>query len=642
MVARRSQKYPKACFRKKLRRSDLSIVATEQAIRSSVGATSESTGRSYGATEGFNNADTIDRSSLTGLLKHALSINSLLIRVLLLVLLVCEPPSSVEAQENSASDFPVTFVDITERAGLNAPITYGGVAQKKYIIETNGCGVAFIDYDNDGWMDILLLNGTRLEGFPKGKEPTNRLYRNNRNGSFSDVTEKAGLLRTGWASAVCAGDYDNDGYDDLFITYWGQNVLYRNNGNGTFADVTQKAKLKTTGTRWGSGCVFIDYDRDGNLDLFVSNYLKFDLATAPEPGKGANCMWKGIPVNCGPKGLPTDSNLLYHNNGDGTFTDVSESSGVSRVRERYAMTAVTTDFNDDGWPDIYVACDSTASILYRNNRDGTFTDVALETGSAYNEDGQAQAGMGVAVGDYNGDGFQDIFKTHFADDLPALYKNTGRGFFEDASRAAGFDHTRYVQWGTGLVDFDNDSWLDIMTATGNVYPEVEKLFKDYPHRSPRLVYRNLGNGRFKDVTGQCGPGVLVPHSSRGCAFGDFDNDGDIDVLVMNMNEPPQLLRNDYKGANNWLKLKLVGMKSNRSAIGARVRVKAGARLQVQEITSQSSYYSHNDMRLNFGMSESKKADQVEIRWPSGQTETIKDLPVNQIITIKEGSGIIKQ
>ncbi|HEX8772837.1 MAG TPA: CRTAC1 family protein [Pyrinomonadaceae bacterium] len=544
-------------------------------------------------------------------------------------------------EKNAANDFPVTFVDIAARAGLTEPIIYGGVEQKRYIIETNGCGVAFFDYDADGWMDVLLLTGTRLEGFPRGKEPTNRLYRNNRNGTFTDVTHKAGLRREGWASSVCIGDYDNDGFDDLFITYWGQNLLYRNNGDATFTDVTRKAGLAGTGTRWGSGCTFIDYDRDGRLDLFVANYLKFELASAPEPGKGANCTWKGVPVNCGPKGLPTDVNLLYHNNGDGTFTDVSEASGVARVRGRYSMTATTTDFNDDGWPDIYVACDTTASTLYRNNRDGTFTDVALEAGCAYNEDGNAQAGMGVAVGDYNRDSLMDIFKTHFSDDLPALYRNSGRGFFEDTSRAAGFEHTRYVEWGTGFADFDNDGWPDIMIATGNVYPEVEKVFKEYPHRSPRLVYQNLGNGRFKDVSAQAGTGILSPKSSRGCAFGDFDNDGDTDILVMNMNEPPSLLRNEYndasrRGPNNWIGLKLVGTKSNRSAIGARVTVTIGQRLQTQEVTSQSSYYSHNDQRLHFGMGTTRKADRIEIRWPSGQTEAIKDVTVNQVVRIKEG------
>ena len=341
--------------------------------------------------------------------------------------------------------------------------------------------------------------------------------------------------------------------------------------------------------------------------------------------------------------MPADTNLMYHNNGDGTFTDVSQTSGISKVQNRYAMTAIVTDYDNDGWPDIYVACDSTASILYRNNGDGTFKDMALETGSAYSEDGQPQAGMGVAVGDYDGDGFSDIFKTHFADDLPALYKNTGRGFFEDASRAAGFEHTRYIQWGTGLVDLNNDGWIDVFTVTGNVYPEVEKVFKEYPHRSPRLIYGNLGNGRFKEVTAACGPGAQEMHSSRGCAFGDYDNDGDIDVLIMNMNEPPSLLRNDYngsrRGANNWLTLKLLGTKSNRSAIGAKVRLKAGAHLQTQEVTSQSSYYSYNDPRLHFGLGANTRVEQIEIRWPNGQTEIIKDIAANQIVTIKEGSGV---
>ena len=551
---------------------------------------------------------------------------------------------AVEKGSNGPGGFPVSFTDVAERAGLSAPTIYGGIEQKRYIIETNGSGVAFFDYDNDGWIDVLILSGTRLEGFPKGKEPTNRLYRNNHNGTFKDVTDKAGLRHSGWASSVCVGDYDNDGYEDLFITYWGQNVLYHNNGNRTFTDVTQKAGLSTTGVRWGSGCTFIDYDRDGKLDLFVANYLKFDLAAAPEPGKGANCTWKGVPVNCGPKGLPTDTNLLYHNNGNGTFADVSDVSGIAKVQRRYSMTATTTDFNSDGWPDIYVACDSTASTLYRNNRDGTFTDVAIEAGCAYNEDGQAQAGMGLATGDYNGDGLIDIFKTHFSDDLPALYKNGGHDYFEDASRAAGFDHTRNVEWGTGFVDFDNDGWPDIMIVTGSVYPEVEKIFKEYPHRGPRLVYQNLGNGQFKEVTTQMGSGILTPKSGRGCAFGDFDNDGDIDVLVMNMNEPPLLLRNEYINAqsretNNWLTVKLIGTKSNRSAIGARMLLKAGSHLQAQEVTSQSSYYSHNDSRLHFGLGQNQKADLIEIRWPSGQTETLKSITANQILTIKEGSGM---
>lgn len=565
---------------------------------------------------------------------------------LLSSLLILFVSLSVLVVPGKADNAPFQFIDVAQKAGLTEPTIYGGIDKKKYIIETNGCGVAFIDYDNDGWIDIFMLNGSRLEGFPAGKAPTSKLYHNNRDGTFTDVTAKSGLARIGYASAVCVGDYDNDGFDDLFTTYWGQNVLFHNNGNGTFTDVTKKAGVATMGTRWGSGCVFVDYDRDGKLDLFVANYLIFDPAKVPEPGKGPNCNWKGIPVNCGPKGLPTDTNLLYHNNGDGTFTDVSDQSGVSKVTNRYPMTAVVTDYNNDGWPDIYVACDSTASILYRNNKDGTFTDVALETGSAYNEDGQPQAGMGVTTGDFNHDGLPDILKTHFADDLPILYQNTGRGFFEDASRAAGFDHTPYVQWGTGFFDFDNDGWCDLLTVTGNVYPEVEKFFKDYPHKSTRLLYKNMGGGRFKDVSAESGSGITTPHSSRGCAFGDFDNDGDMDVLIMNMNEPPSLLRNEYntatkKGENNWLKIKLVGTKSNASAVGAQVRVKFGSSVQLQEVTSQASYYSANDPRLHFGLGLLSKADQVEVRWPNGQTEIIKDVACNQMIVIKEGQGILK-
>ena len=554
--------------------------------------------------------------------------------------------STHRTQRYTENEFPVSFTNVASMVGLSEPTIYGEVDKKRYIIETNGCGVAFVDYDNDGLLDLFMLSGTRLTGIPVGREPTNRLYRNRGNGTFADVTDKAGLRRNGWGSSVCVGDYNNDNYEDLFITYWGKNVLYKNNGNGSFSDVTQKAGLLADTTRWGSGCTFIDYDRDGKLDLFVANYLKFDIANIPEPGKGANCTWKGVPVNCGPKGLPTDTNLLYQNNGDGTFTDVSESSGIAKVQGRYSMTATTLDFDRDGWTDIYVACDSSASTLYRNNHDGTFTDVAVEAGCAYNEDGQAQAGMGVATGDYNGDGLVDIFKTHFSDDLPALYKNSGRGFFEDASRAAGFDITRYVEWGTGLVDFDNDGWRDVFIVTGSVYPEVEKIFKEYPHRGPRLIYQNLRNGRFRDVTSLMGPAVLLPRSSRGSAFGDFDNDGDVDVLVMNMNEAPLLLRNEYfnksaRGPNNWLMLKLIGTKSNRSAIGARVILKAGAQLQFQEVTSQSSYYSHNDQRLHFGLGQDKKADSIEILWPNGDREILQNVTANKIVTIKEGSGIVR-
>ncbi len=545
------------------------------------------------------------------------------------------------------------FTDIAAQAGLTQPITYGGVESKRYIIETNGCGVAFYDYDNDGWMDVLTLNGARLEQYQArqaaatGEAPTARLYKNNRNGSFTDITSKAGLTHTGFASGLCLGDYDNDGFDDLFVTYWGSNVLYRNNGNGTFNDVTKKARLDfarpdSESPRWGSGSSFIDYDRDGDLDLFVANYLSFDLKTAAEPGKGANCAWKGVPVNCGPKGLPFARNWFYRNNGDGTFTDVSEKSGIGKILERYPMSVAAADFDEDGWIDLYVACDSTASILYHNNGDGTFTDVALENGAAYNEDGQPQAGMGLGIGDYNRDGRLDIFKTHFMDDTPVLYRNAGKGLFEDVTMAAGFGRaTKFISWGAGMPDVDNDGWPDIFWVTGNVYPEVEKIFKQYPHRSPRQLYRNLGNGRFEDVTAQSGDGVTAAHSSRGCAFGDYDNDGDTDVLVMNMNEPPSLLRNDQTSGNHWLKVKLTGVKSNRTALGARVIVTVGNRRQVQAVLSQTSYYSHDDLRLHFGLGDKLIAERIDVYWPSGETDTSTDVKADQVIKIKEGETIKK-
>jgi enediyne biosynthesis protein E4 len=539
--------------------------------------------------------------------------------------------------------WPVSFVDVADRAGLRAPAIYGGVDRKRFIIETNGAGVAFVDYDNDGWIDALVLSGTRLkdgarenEPYTAGTAPTSHLYRNNRDGTFTDVTARAGLNAVGWASSVCAGDYDNDGWIDLFITYYGKNLLYRNRGDGRFEDVTARAGLETAGTRWGSGCSFIDYDRDGRADLFVANYLRFDLQDAPEVGKGPNCVWKGVPVNCGPRGLPTDTNLLFHNNGDGTFTDVSARSGIARVVNRYPMTVVAADVDEDGWVDLYVACDSTAAILYHNNRDGTFTDTAVESGVAYSENGAQQAGMGVAAGDFNGDGRLDLFKTHFADDIPALYRNLGKGLFEDVASASGVGVlNRHVEWGAGMPDLDNDGRPDLVYVTGNVYPEVEAVLAQYPHRGPRVVFRNVDGARFEDVTARSGPGATTPHSSRGAAFGDFDNDGDVDVLVFNMNEPPSLLRNEYAGPNHWMAVKLEGTTSNRAALGATVRVTAGGRTQAQAVLSQASYYSHDDLRLHFGLGTATIADRIEIMWPNGSSETLTHVRGDRVVTIKE-------
>ncbi len=532
---------------------------------------------------------------------------------------------------------PFRFIDVSAEAGLTHPIVYGNPDTKKYILETNGCGVAFFDYDNDGWLDIFIPGGSMIEGAPSGA--TNRLYKNNRDGTFTDVTKKAGLERVVWASGVCVGDFDNDGNDDLFLSCWGQNILYRNNGDGTFTDVTEKARLLHPKPEWGAGCTFIDYDRDGYLDLFVSTYLEFDFKTVPLPGATPNCMWKGIAVNCGPKGLPTGRNFLYRNNRDGTFTDVSEKSGIAKVDRRYAMTAVAADFDDDGWPDLFVACDSTPSILYRNNHDGTFTDIALEAGVAYNEDGREQAGMGVAIADSSGQGRLDIFKTHFADDTPVFYRNKGRGFFEDMTSKIGLGAlTHYVGWGACFGDFDNDGLPDLLFVNGSVYPELDRYFADYKYKNPRMLLRNRGANVFENVSASSGPGITGVHSSRGLAAGDFDNDGDLDVLIMNMSEPPTLLRNDTRTGNHWLKLKLVGTKSNRTAIGASVYVTAGGRRFRQDVLSQSSFYSQNDLRLHFGLGPSKTAERVEVHWPSGLVETYRNVTGDRILTFKEGEA----
>jgi len=538
----------------------------------------------------------------------------------------------------SGKPFLARLTDIAAKAGLTHPVVYGGVDSKSYIIEVVGCGVAFLDYDNDGWLDIFVLSGTRLEGDPAGV--TNRLYKNNRDGTFSDVTAKAGLTRAGWASAVTVGDYDNDGFEDIFVTYYGHNVLYRNNGNGTFSDVTERAGLAQN-VRYGSGCSWVDYDRDGRLDLFVANYLNTTLDKLPKPGENPDCTWKGVAVNCGPRGLPTGFVQLFHNNGDGTFSEVSKSSGVAAAAGSYPMTVVAADYDNDGWPDIYVACDSTPSWLFQNQHDGTFREEALERGVALSEDGVEQAGMGVAVGDCDLDGNLDIFKTNFADDTNVLYRNDGKGNFDDITIRSGIGvETRYVGWGTGMIDLDNDGYPDLFIATGSVYPEVERKLPSYPFRSPRLVFRNLGDGRFEELVEEAGPGVADAHASRGCAFGDFDNDGDIDILVMNMNEPPSLLRNDVTSGGHWLKVLLVGSKTNHSAIGSRVTVSYGKLRQSQEVMAQSSFYSVNDRRLHFGLGPETTAD-LSIRWTNGTIESVQRVAANQLVVIREGEGIIR-
>ena len=542
----------------------------------------------------------------------------------------------------------VNFVNVAKESGLKAATIFGGAHKNKYLLETTGCGVAFYDYDNDGWLDIFLVNGTRLEGFPPGQAPTNRLFKNNRDGTFTDVTAKAGLAHSGWGQGVCIGDYDNDGFEDLFVAYFGKNALYHNNGDGTFTDVTERAGVAGNGKRWNSGCAFVDYDRDGKLDLFVANYIDLDLATAPVPESGP-CLYKGVMVACGPPGLNGGKNILFRNNGDGTFTDVSQNSGILDANGTYGLGVLTGDFDNDGWPDIYVANDSAPSALYQNQKNGKFVDIALEAGCALSADGKPQAGMGVSAADYDLDGNLDIVKTNFAGDTPSLYHNLGRATFEDATFPAGLGkHTQYLGWGCGFFDFDNDGWPDILICNGHVYPEVEQLRTEAGYEQRKLLYRNLRNGKFEDISESAGPGISVPSASRGCAFGDFDNDGDVDFVVNCVNDVPQLVRSDSSLDNNWIKIRTIGTKSNRSGIGARLRCvvempgEARPHQQIDEVRSGGSFFSQNDLRVHFGLGRAQKVDLLEIHWPSGVVDTLKDLAVNELVYVKEGEGIVRK
>jgi hypothetical protein len=534
-----------------------------------------------------------------------------------------------------------SFTEVAHTAGLDQFTVYGGTRTNRYLLETTGCGVAVLDIDGDGWLDVFLVNGTTLEGFPAGKAPTCHLYRNKKNGSFEDVTARAGVGQAGWGQGACAADYDNDGRDDLFVTSWGQNHLYRNGGDGTFEDVTTRAGLMNTKPRWGTGCAFIDYDRDGRLDLFAANYIDFDLASAPVPESGL-CRYKGVPVACGPPGLRGGRNVLYRNKGDGTFEDVSDRSRIATASGTYGLGVSTLDFDDDGWTDLYVANDSNPSALYRNNHDGTFTDMGIGAGCAYSQDGKPQAGMGVAIGDYDRNGTMDIFKTNFAGDTSTLYANNGSGMCDDRTFQAGIGrNTRWLGWGVSFTDFDLDGWLDLFLVNGHVYPEVEQLTSEAGYRQRKVVYRNLGNGRFEDITESLGPPVTTPKAGRGAAFADIDNDGDLDIVVNNVNDTTDLFRTNAPAGRSWILVRLTGVKSNRSAIGARVRVVAGKEIQTQEVRGGGSYYAQNDLRVHFGLGNRPRIDRIEVRWPNGLEESWQDVEVNRIVTLTEGSGRAK-
>jgi len=550
----------------------------------------------------------------------------------------------------------VKFQDVAASAGLTHQTIYGGEETNRYLLETTGCGVAWIDYDRDGWLDLFFVNGRRLEDPPKEKKeetaPTSRLYRNQQDGTFVDVTHRAGISGTGWGQAVCAGDYNNDGHEDLFVTYYGNNVLWHNNGDGTFTDratpagvagvagVARRGSREEKPPRWGSGCAFVDYDRDGKLDLFVANYIDVSLKNAPTPESGP-CLYKGLMVACGPSGLQGAKNILYHNVGEGRFVDVSEKAGILDTSGTYGLGVLTSDFDNDGWTDIYVANDSAPATLYRNNRNGTFTDIAAEAGAAYSGDGKPQAGMGVAAADFDGDGWLDIFKTNFSGDTSTLYRNLGTQLgglvFDDVTFASGIGvNTRWLGWGCGFPDIDNDGWRDILLVNGHVYPEVNRLKGEASYAQRKVLYQNMRNGTFRDITEQIGGPLLEPTAARGAAFGDYDNDGDLDVVINAVNGRPVLLRNDVSSGHRWLAVALEGSRSNRSGLGARVRLVAGGQTQIDDTRSGGSYYSQNDHRLHFGIGDEEMVSSLEVVWPSGSVDRLTNLPANQLVRIREG------
>ncbi len=526
-----------------------------------------------------------------------------------------------------SSPYAPSFRDIARSAGLVDVFPNGGTVSKEFIIETTGSGIAFVDYDNDGLLDLFVLSG---------QGGTNRMYRNEGKDTFRDVTEKLGLRSAGWAQGVCAGDFDNDGFTDLFVTYWGANRLYRNVGGSRFDNVTAASHLLQDRIRYNTGCAFTDIDNDGKLDLFVANYLKFDPATTPKPGANPYCFYRGLPVSCGPRGLPFERNILYRNNGDGTFSDISERSGIAGPDGHYSLGVVTGDFNEDGLTDIYVACDQTPSLLYMNKGHGQFEEEGVLRGVAYDGNGRAMSGMGVDAADYNGDGHLSIFRTNFSDEFETLYHNLGQASFDDVTFAAGLgQNTKYVGWGTGFLDFNSDGREDLLLVNGHVFPEVEKLGIDVRYKERAILYENLGNGKFRDLSRTAGPAFLDSHSSRGAAFGDLDNDGAVEIAVNNQNEAPSLLKQESNPSNHWTLLHLIGRRSNRSAIGARVKLTSNGQAHYREVRSGGSYLSQNDLRLHFGLASATKIDRIDISWPSGARQVLENQPCDQVIRIVE-------
>ncbi len=526
----------------------------------------------------------------------------------------------------------VRFEDVARAAGLTGRNVSGSETQQTYIVENTGNGVAIFDYDNDGLPDIFLVNADRFE--QSGPRPTHFLYHNLGGLRFEDVTARSGITHTDWGQGVCAGDVDNDGKVDLFVTAWGENHLWHNLGGGVFRDETKERGLSAP-KRWSTGCAFFDYDRDGHLDLLVAHYMDFDPARVPRPSDPGHCSWKGFPVVCGPIGLPPDRMALYHNDGGGRFTDVTERAGIAAAKGA-GLTVLTGDYNNDGWPDVFVACDSTPSLYFQNKRDGTFQENGAFSALAYNEDGGEQSGMGATAADYNHDGLLDIAKTNFADDIPNLYRNNGRGFFSDVTVAAGLAvHTEFVSWGLGFLDFDDDGWKDLLIVNGHVYPDIDRRNVGQTFKQRRLLYWNRRDGLFHDMSAVSGDGITTPHSSRGLAIGDLDNDGDPEVVVINMHEGPSLLKSYGEKGNAILVQALTA--SGRDAIGARLSLATDGGTQIDEVRSGGYYISQGDFRVHFGVAAATTAD-LTVRWPDGSSDTYRGLAANHWITVRQGGG----
>jgi enediyne biosynthesis protein E4 len=528
--------------------------------------------------------------------------------------------------------------DITAKIGIT--FQHSSDPEKKYINESMSGGVILFDYDRDGWLDIYFTNAPTVEMQKKGETSRSALYHNNHDGTFTDVTDKAGVGKPCFAMGGAVGDYDNDGWPDLYVTCMGGNVLYHNNGDGTFTNVAKSAGVMDG--RWSAGAAFGDYDGDGFLDLMVVNYVDLQWDKLPEFGRAANCKFRGMDVQCGPRGLKGAGDSLFHNNRDGTFTDVSKTAGVSDPNGYYGMQVVWSDLNNAGLPDIYVANDSTPKYLYKNEGNGKFSEIGLESGTAVDEDGSEQASMGIAVGDYNHTGRPSLYVTNFSDEYGALYRNDGNWSFTDVSYKSGVavPSLPYVKWGTAFADLDNDGWLDLILVTGHVYPQIDALPTGVRYREPKVLLMNQHDGTFCDASAQAGPALTAPNASRGLAVGDLFNDGQLDIVVNDIDGAPLVLRNHGIPGNHWVSFELVGTQSNRLAVGARLKLVAGGITQTDEIHSGGSYLSQNDTRVHFGLGKATKVDSLEIHWPSGRVEMLKDLEADKFYSLLEGQGIV--